>query len=50
MTSSSPDRSVVDRFVYTEKVGGSKPSRDTKYIRDTGDTMCHSMKDFCHGG
>jgi|SouAtlMetagenome_1021521.scaffolds.fasta_scaffold05673_8 hypothetical protein len=23
-----PDRSVVDRFVYTEKVGGSKPSRD----------------------
>ena len=25
---SSPDRSVADRFVYTEKVGGSKPSRD----------------------
>ena len=22
------DRSVVDRFVYTEKVGGSKPSRN----------------------
>ena len=23
-----PDRSVADRFVYTEKVGGSKPSWD----------------------
>ena len=27
-----PDRSVVDRFVYTEKVGGLKPTGDIIFI------------------
>ena len=28
----SPGRSVVDRFVYTEKVVGSNPARDRRYL------------------